>query len=193
MPAKHDGKLVNQRQIAEINGVSAQTIRDWISSGLPTRKGLKGERLYLPSEVIRWREERAERVALDSVAVTDIDEAKRRKMAAEAAMAELELATRRGEVAEIAVVADEVGAALASCRGRLIGIGATTAPRLAVASGAVEMRRIVDEAIHDALEEISDGVLGFAGRAGGAGQDGDPGEGDGDDDAAATTDSEPVG
>lgn len=193
MPAKHDGKLVNQRQIAEINGVSAETIRNWISSGLPTRKGPKGERLYLPAEVIRWREERAERMALDSVAITDIEEAKRRKLAAEAAMAEIELSKARGEVVEIGLVGAEVGSALAACRARLLGIGASVVPRLQIAADGVEMKAIVDEAVHRALEEISDGALEFASGSGGADQGDDPGLHGVDDDAAAPADVERMG
>lgn len=185
--------MVNQRGIAEICGVTTETIRNWISSGMPTRKGEKGERLYLPAEVMRWREERAAKVALDSVAVTDIEEAKRRKLAAEAAMAELELAKQRGEVAEIEVVAEEVGAALAACRARLLGIGAMTAPRLALAEGAAPMKAIVDDAVRTALEEISDGVLGLSGRADDKGAEGDHVEGVGDDGAAPEPDSERVG
>lgn len=174
-------------------GVSAETIRNWVSSGCPTRSGSGGVRAYLPSEVIAWREDRIKRAALDSVGLTDIDEAKRRKMAAEASMAEIDLATKRGEVAEIAVVAEEVGSALASCRARLIGVGSAVAPRLSTAANAAEMRAIIDEAIYAALEEISDGVLGFAGRSGGAGPGSDSDDDGGDDEAAAGADGQRVG
>ena len=128
MTSGHDARLVNQRQIAEIFGVTRETIRKWADQGMPTRGGDRRARTYLPSEVIRWREERAERAAIESVAITDIEEAKRRKMAAEAALAELELAKARDEVAEIELVGTEVGKAFARCRARLLGIGAAVVP-----------------------------------------------------------------
>ena len=193
MTSGRDERLLNQRQIAEIMGVSTETIRNWVSSGCPTRPGSGGVKLYLPSEVIAWREDRIKRAALDSVELTDVEEAKRRKLAAEASMAEIDLATKRGDVANITVIADEVGSALASCRARLIGVGSAVAPRLSIAANAAEMRAIVDEAIYAALEEISDGVLGFAGRSGGAGPGGDIGEDGGDDEAAAGADGQRVG
>lgn len=53
---------------------------------------------------------------------------------------------------------------LAACRARLLGIGAMTAPRLALAEGAAPMKAIVDDAVRTALEEISDGVIGLSGE-----------------------------
>lgn len=193
MTSGRDERLVNQRQIAEIFGVTRETIRKWIDQGMPTRNGTGGLRLYLPSEVIRWREDRVTQSALDSVAITDIEEAKRRKLAAEAAMAEIELSKARGEVVEIGLVGAEVGSALATCRARLLGIGASVVPRLQIAADGVEMKAIVDEAVHRALEEISDGALEFASGSGGADQGDDPGLHGVDDDAAAPADVERMG
>ena len=193
MTSGRDERLVNQRQIAEIFGVTRETIRKWIDQGMPTRNGPSGVRLYLPSEVIQWREGRATQAALDSVAITDIEEAKRRKLAAEAAMAEIELSKARGEVVEIGLVGAEVGSALATCRARLLGIGASVVPRLQIAADGVEMKAIVDEAVHRALEEISDGALEFASGSGGADQGDDPGLYGVDDDAAAPADVERMG
>ena len=76
MTSGQDSRLVNQRQIAEINGVTRETIRKWADLGMPIHKGPGRTNAYLPAEVIRWREERAERAAIESVAVTDIDEAR---------------------------------------------------------------------------------------------------------------------
>lgn len=184
MTQGQDNRLVNQRQIAEIFGVTRETIRKWADLGMPTRGGDRRARTYLPSEVIRWREERAERAAIESVAITDIEEAKRRKLAAEAALAELELAKARDEVAEIELMGAEVGKAFARCRARLLGIGAAVVPRLQLAMDGVEMKRIVDDEVHLALGELSNGALEFASGSGGADQD-DDSSADGDDAGAA--------
>ena len=81
-----------------------------------------------------------------------------RKIAAEASIAELGLAKARGEVVSVKIAAEAVGDALASCRLRLLGIGAAIAPRLEIAENAAAMKAIVDEAVLAALEDISDGA-----------------------------------
>ena len=162
MATKLSGKLVNQREIAEIMGISAEAIRNWVSQGCPTRKTDSGAKAYLPAEVIRWRQERALSQAMaDYTAEVAKDEADRRKAVAQAATAEIELEQLRGRVADIDLIATEFGNALAACRARLLGVGASVAPRLSIAKGSAEMKVIVDEAIYEALEEISDGVLEF--------------------------------
>lgn len=189
----HDARLVNQRQIAEIFGVTRESIRKWADQGMPIHKGPQGRDAYLPAEVIRWREERAERKAIESVQGTDIDEAKRRKMAAEAALAELALAKARGEVVDLALVGGQLGSALAKCRAKLLALSAGIVPRLQIAADAKAMKRIVDDAVVQALEEISDGSLEFARGPDGADQDDDPGPDDGDDVAPAPANAKRVG
>lgn len=193
MTSGQDSRLVNQRQIAEIFGVTRESIRKWADLGMPTHKGPRGTNAYLPSEVIRWREERAERIAIESVQGTDIDEAKRRKMAAEAALAEIALAKARSEVVELNLIGEQLGSALSKCRAKFLALGAGIVPRLQLAADAKEMKRIVDEAVLAALEEISDGSLEFARGANGADQDDDPGSDGGDDVPAAPANTKRVG
>ena len=106
----------------------------------------------------------------------------------EATLAEIEVAEKRGAVAEVDLIASEFGNALAACRARLIGVGASVAPRLSIAESAAAMKLIVDEAIYEALEEISDGVLEFARSPGGDDPAGDPGEDLDPDEAASAAD-----
>ncbi len=193
MTQGQDNRLVNQRQLAEIFGVTRETIRKWADLGMPIHRGPARTNAYLPAEVIRWREERAERAAIESVAVTDIDEARRRKMAAEAALAEIALAKARGEVVELGIIGEELGSALSKCRAKLLALGAGVVPRLQMATDAKEMKRIVDDAVLQALEEISDGSLEFARGTGGADQDDDPRPDRGDDGPAAKANAKRVG
>lgn len=163
MTSGSDSRLVIQREIAEIFGVSREAIRRWTDQGMPTHRDAKGAVRYLPAEVIRWREERAERLAIEGLAVTDLDEARRRKLAAEAALAEIELAKQRDQVVELELIGAQVGAAFATVRARLLGIGAAILPRLQLATDAVDMKRIIDDAVRQALEGLSNGSLEFAG------------------------------
>ena len=189
LATKLSGKLVNQREMSEIIGVSTEAIRNWVSQGCPTRRTESGARAYLPAEVIRWRQDRAlSQVLADQNLTEDIEEGKRRKIVAEATLAEIEVAEKRGAVAEVDLIASEFGNALAACRARLIGVGASVAPRLSIAESAAAMKLIVDEAIYEALEEISDGVLEFARSPGGDDPAGDPGEDLDPDEAAAAAD-----
>ena len=81
-----------------------------------------------------------------------------RKVAAEASLAELELARAQGVVVEIELVAREVEAALAAGRARLVGIGARTAPLLALEGHAPACQALVDAAVEEALHEIAAGL-----------------------------------
>lgn len=182
------GRLLNQRQMAEIMGVSTEAVRNWVSQGCPTHRGDKGARLYLPSEVINWRQERAMARAMAEQDVSDLDESKRRKLAAEAAIAEIDLAERRGRLAEVRLIEDRLVRALGACRARLLGVGAKAAPLLVLASGAAAMKQVVDEAVAEALEEIADGALDLEGGPAGADRSGDPFEPGGDEAAAEADD-----
>ena len=123
----------------------------------------------------------------------DFQASRARKMAAEAALAEIELCKARDEVVELAHVEKVVGGALATTRARLLQVGAKVAPQADLITDAASLKEMIDDAIHEALNEISSGALEYAGTA----DDDDPGEDHGaarpDDDAAAEADAERMG
>ena len=84
-----------------------------------------------------------------------------------ARLRQLEFDLKSGEVAPIADVVSQVTSDYARVRNKLLGIGALTAPRLAITRSADEAKAIVDGAVHDALAELSDGDA-IAQRARGA-------------------------
>lgn len=153
----HD-PLVNQLELARLLGVDPGTIRTWQRQGMPiekasTRRGDPNQ--YSVPAVVRWREEQARLAASGDLNAMDMEEARRRKLAAEAATAELALDERRGVVVEVGVVMEEVGRGLDSCRARLLGIGSKLAPMIAIETDAAVCKRMVDDAVNEALHELS--------------------------------------
>jgi phage terminase Nu1 subunit (DNA packaging protein) len=149
---------VNQLGLADMLGVDPKTIRAWERQGCPIER--KSRRrgdptLYSVAAVSRWREAQAALAASGDLAAMDMEEARRRKLAAEAAIAELELEQKRGRVVEVEEAAQEFEHLLSSLRGRLLPIGSTVAPRLVLAQDAAAMLEIVDDAVIEALHEIS--------------------------------------
>lgn len=178
---------VSQLQLAELLGVTPKTIRAWERQGCPverkSKRGLPSQ--YKVADVFRWREEQARLAASGDLDAMDMEEARRRKLAAEAAAAELALARERDEVVEIELVSKEVGAALAACRSRLLQVGAKVAPQCELTPDAASVKEMVDDAIYEALDEISGDALEYAGAPDGDGADGSEAAARNDDEAAA--------
>lgn len=156
---------VTQIELAELLGVTPKTIRAWERQGCPIEeKGKRGRpSRYSVAEVVRWREEQVRLAAAGDLSAMDMEEARRRKLAAEAAAAELALARERDEVVAIEIVAKEVGAALAACRSRLLQVGAKVAPQCELTPDAASVKELIDDAIFEALDEISGNAVEYAG------------------------------
>lgn len=192
MKTDTDASTVSQAELSSIFGVTPQTIRAWERKGCPVEsKGKRGvASRYVPADVIRWREEQAKLAASGDLDAMDFEEARRRKLAAEAATAELALAKAKGEVVALDLVGREVGAALAACRARLMSIGASVAPKVGLAPDTAAIKEMVDDAIYEALDEISGVAFEFDSDPEEVDPQDDAGSSDGDDGAAAEADAE---
>lgn len=191
-----EAALVSQVELGSLLEKSTAAIRAWERQGCPVAQKArrKGEAtLYSVAAVVEWREKQAALSASGDLAAMDMEEAKRRKLAAEAALVEIDLARKRGEVIEVAVVAAEIGGALSACRARLLGVGSSVAPRLELAPDTAARKEMIDDAINEALDEISGPAFEFAGGSDGDGPEGDPGDSGGADAPAAAADAERVG
>ena len=62
-------------------------------------------------------------------------------------------------------IAKTVGAALATTRARLLQIGAKVAPMADVRPDAANVRAVIDDALHEALEPIAPEAFDFLGLA----------------------------
>lgn len=150
------GRIVNKTEAAAIFGVTLVTIGNWIRKGLAHEAGER-EVLLNTATIARFIE--AEAAARAGAAASpvgqDIEAARLKKLQAEADLAALELQRQRGEVVLIEEVAKEFGNACAAVRAKLLAIPSKLAARLAVEDGEAACYRIVGDAIHEALTELT--------------------------------------
>ncbi|RKR02603.1 phage terminase Nu1 subunit (DNA packaging protein) [Kushneria sinocarnis] len=102
MAFKGKGRAVNRDELAEVFGVSLNTVTSWIRSGCPfEQQGRQGKPWrFNTRDVSEWLREQAR---ADAASADTLDEnlLKLRKLAAEAEQAEFDLAVARGKVAPI--------------------------------------------------------------------------------------------
>ena len=93
------GRIVNQRELAEVFGVSHQTMARWTDEGMPAlTRGERGqENQYDTAAVIEWYAARA-------VAKGDREDQKERLSRLQGDKIEMELAEARGELIPAAQV-----------------------------------------------------------------------------------------
>lgn len=102
MAFKGKGRAVNREELAEVFGVSLNTVSTWIRNGCPfDQRGRQGKPWkFNTRDVSEWlRDQAREEAASDKPA--DEYSLKLRKLAAETAQAELDLAEARRQVAPI--------------------------------------------------------------------------------------------
>lgn len=149
--------IVNKKQLSEIIGKSEEWLtqmqKDPTFPVLNKRKGRTGSD-YETSEVISWIEKKSVSNLIGNQDAIDIEEAKRRKMAAEAGLAELELMKEQGSVIEIQKVADEFGEQLTNFRAKMLSLPSKIAAQVFTAQNVQEIRSIIEDGIHEALNEI---------------------------------------
>ena len=150
--------IVNKRQLSDILGISEETLtqfqRDATFPVLNKRRGRAGSD-YETSDVIAWLERRKINNVVGNSELIDLEEGKRRKMAAEAGLAELELLKEQGKVVEIELVADEIGEQLSNFRAKMLSIPSKVAGQVYTAKDMKEIKGILEDAIYEALNEIS--------------------------------------
>ena len=145
--------------IARLLNVTERRVQQLAAQGVIPR-ATRGEYPLVGSVqgYVRFLQERAEGRADPASEGPDLVAERTRKVRAEASMAEIELLRAQDAVVETALIAREVEGALAAGRARLVGIGAQTAPRLALEGHAPACKAIVDAAVEDALNEIAAGL-----------------------------------
>lgn len=163
--------VVNLQTACAIIGKSANTLKGWFRRGCPVvQEGTQNKewQISIPA-VFDWRAEQAATDAIGDTVSLDLEEAKRRKLAAEAALAELELAKEQNKVVEIDQVARVVGEEYANCRARLLAIPSKLAPLLDATPGINAKRDLIEQAITEALDELTaDGAADLGPVDGGA-------------------------
>lgn len=152
---------VNQKELADLFGVTTRQIRNWEADGLP--KSADGnQKLYPLRKVIAWHEERAVAQALAAVEVGAFEAAKIRKLEAEAESKELDLAVRRGELVPLDEVEGVVRESLQAVDSVLRHSPSRFAPLLAKAANLSmkKARAILRDMIELVRGAIRDDVSG---------------------------------
>lgn len=157
MPKLGRGRVVGRAELAEIFGVSAPTIDDWISRGCPyLKQGSKGVAwAFKTSAVYQWLQQENTQ-AQDSEANCNAQQLKLRKLAAETLAAELSLAKARNEVAPIEEMVARVTKDYLDLKARLRIIPERLATRLIAVDNETEVKRLILKDIDLALEALSD-------------------------------------
>ncbi len=185
--------LVNKRQLSEIIGCDESSLTEWQKQpGFPVRKKGAGRagNIYETSDVIKWLEARRVDSIVGGPTSIDFEEAKRRKMAAEAALVELELAKEQGAIVSIDDVSKEVSANYSALRAKLLSLPSKTASLIFTSKDLVEAKRILEDAIIEALNElVGNREEDTSGEVEPDAQEGD----EGDVEATTSPDSEPMG
>jgi phage terminase Nu1 subunit (DNA packaging protein) len=164
-------KTFSMNELATLLGVTRQTLDRWVKQGCPyveraDRDVGKEWRLSLPA-VVEWRERQAVEKAVGDTRGLSLEAARERKMAAEAGIAEAQLARIRAEQVSLNEVLQIVGDKLAVVSTRMKGVGPKVAPLVGPVTDIGECRRIIDDAIVEAIHELTGIDAGsFGGREG---------------------------
>lgn len=159
----------NKSKLAEIFGVTIQTIDQWVRDGMPVleRPGQKGhEWKFETSEAINWRIGNRIEAAVKGkkagrkAAPADLDDpetaARIRKLNADAEAKEHSLALLRREAVSITDFESALNAAISAARGKLLGMGAHLAPVVAIESDVNTCQASIDAVVREILQELSD-------------------------------------
>lgn len=149
--------IVNKRQLADILGVSEESLTQWGKQGMPIllqQKGSAGNQ-YDTAAVIAWREARA----MSDQPVTDYDTERTRKVKIEADILGIQKAQIEGRM----IPSEKVEAAWVSLvsafRSRMLALPSRCAPIVAGMGSYIEIERALTDNIHEALMELSNGQL----------------------------------
>lgn len=150
------GTIVNKADLAAIFGVSVVAVDQWIGKGCPfSQKGSKGVGYeFDTAAVIEWRTETALKKVTEAGAKASKDPSQR-KLTAEAALAELKLDRELGKLLPADEVEKTWDRLTTTCRARLLSIPSGSAPAAFAAESEEDVRLLIEEALHSALNELS--------------------------------------
>ena len=148
--------IVTTNELASFLDVHQNTIRQWISDGLPVhykaKRGEKGGHKFSVKKVVEWMKEKAVHAAIgEDAELISSDEAKRRKLIADAQLQEIELAKKRGEVVELAEMQKELAAQMIELRASMRRVPERCVLRLVGESDESVIKKVLLSEIDDAL------------------------------------------
>ena len=154
-PKHHVGAL----EMAEILGVTRNTVFNWVKIGMPYVKRADPERktrwVFDTADVIAWRELQAAQTAIQDTSNVELEDAKRRKLAAEASLAELALSKARADAISIKDVEKAWSDIVTTFRSKMLSLPQKLAP---IVAGETQERRVLSllqADVFEALNELS--------------------------------------
>ncbi len=158
--------LLTRKELAAELGVGARQIANLREEQMPCVK--VGREYYYPYAAITWYHARKYE-ALEGQRPPALEEARARRELAQAQLAEIELAKARGELVTHDIFESELGLILDGLRARLLNLPGRMAPRLLGARTVPEMELRLEEAVHEAMidltreaDDLEDGVGRYA-------------------------------
>ncbi len=158
--------MLSGQDVAELLGVTVQTVRNWMNSkGLPFKDGQRGRLMQWP-EVLEWyvemrKSEDGKKGKIATPPPTDptappesMDSALRRRAVAEANLKELDLAERVGEVVSIEDVERNIAAVALNIQNKILAIPTRLTPRLVGIDDRNQIRALLDAEMHLICNEL---------------------------------------
>lgn len=155
MPKRNGaGREINKSEVADVFGVSLQTVDQWVRKGLGCRKA-GHEVIFNSAAVTAFLEKQAEARAIASNKPADADEARSRKLAAEAEIAEMQRDKMRGDLVDISSVESVVAEEYGAVRSKLLALPGKLAPIIAIEADEITCRDLIERGITEALDELA--------------------------------------
>jgi len=150
------GRAFSASELAEILGVTIDSIQTDISRGAPIlKRGGRGSQHQIPAgDFVRWKIEQAAATVLPGDLLT-FEAARTKKMNADAAVAVMEMEEKRGELVEVSAVVAEVTELFSAVKAHLLALPSKLAHRLAAAGTREAAMAILENEITNALSELS--------------------------------------
>lgn len=156
---------VDQKQLADVFGVSTRTIRAWQRDGMPA-EGDRNSRKYDTEDCISWyvahRAEGGSVSSSENGGPPPEEVSDRRWKAARAEKRHLELRERRGELIRFEDVQALVTEVAERIRRRLLNLPGRRLKEVAAETELAEVKKIRDEAVREILKELEDGFVASA-------------------------------
>lgn len=154
------GIELNRTGIAQVLGVSMNTVSDWVERGMPVvQRGSRGVPwTFDAAACVRWQldYELANAKGEESKDVT-LDDAIRRSTIADAILKELKVAEQRRSVVKIEDVARIWEGRIIAARETFLGISQRIAPLIVGESDQARIEEQIDLEVRRALEELAEG------------------------------------
>jgi phage terminase Nu1 subunit (DNA packaging protein) len=153
---------LTKQQVAELCRVTVRTVTTWQSEPdfpQPERRGRVN--IYDGAAVAEWwkTQEIGRLIEGDDGEFLDLAQERAKLARVQAHRQQLLLAKERGEAVAVEDVAAIVGDQFSSVRARLLAIPAKCAPLVHTADSVQAIRAVLEESVHDALAELSEGTI----------------------------------